>query len=81
MSAVHRYMDMRELTPSILNELIERIDVHQTEGTGKNRMQRLVIHYNFVGALYLPELDGQSDEVIAETRQGVAVRYAVGMAS
>ena len=80
MSAVRRYMDMRELTPAILNELIERIEVHHTEGTGKNRVQRLVIYYNFVGALDLPELDGMPGEVIAETRQGVAVRYAVGIA-
>jgi len=64
----------------ILNELIERIEVCHTEGTGKNRVQRLSIHYSFVGTLDLPETDKTANQVVAETRQGVAVRYTVGMA-
>ena len=43
-SAVRKFMELQALTPALLKELIERIDVHETEGTGKNRTQRIVIH-------------------------------------
>ena len=35
----------------VLNELIDHIDVYETQGTGKNKTQRLVIYYKFVGYL------------------------------
>ncbi len=34
---------MRTLTKQVLNELIDHIDVYETQGTGKNKPQRLVI--------------------------------------
>ena len=43
--AVRSFMEMKTLTPVILRELIEKIEVYQIEGTGKNRTQRVVIHY------------------------------------
>ena len=51
LKAVRKFMEMKTLTPTILHELVERIDVYQTQGTGKNRTQRIVIHYNFIGVL------------------------------
>ena len=33
-------MEMKTLNPVILRELIEKIEVYQIEGTGKNRTQR-----------------------------------------
>ena len=38
---------MKTLNPVILRELVEKIEVYQIEGTGKNRTQRVVIHYRF----------------------------------
>ena len=39
--AVRRFMEFRELTAPMLRELIERIEVHETEGVGNNRTQRI----------------------------------------
>ena len=39
----------------IKRELIERIDVYYVEGSGKNKAQRIVIHYRFVSCLTIPE--------------------------
>ena len=47
--AIRKFMEMRTLTKQVLNELIDRIDVYETQGTGKNKTQRLVIYYKFVG--------------------------------
>lgn len=40
---------MDYLTAPLLRELIDHIDVFETEGIGKNRTQRIVIYYRFVG--------------------------------
>lgn len=72
--AIQKFMSMETLTTPLLRELIDRIEVHEVEGTGKNRTQRIVIHYRFVGYIELPE-DKLNPPVRAETRQGVAVQY------
>ena len=71
LAAVRRFMDMETLTAPLLQELIDRIEVHEVEGRGKNRTQRIVIYYRFVGYLDLP----MADPVTENTRKGVAVRY------
>ena len=49
-------MTMQKLAPTILQELIEKIEFFSIEGPGKNRTQRLVIHYRFVGCIDLPSI-------------------------
>ena len=71
LAAVRRFMDMETLTAPLLQELIDRIEVHEVEGRGKNRTQRIVIYYRFVGYLDLP----MADPVTENTRTGVAVSY------
>ena len=80
LKAVRKFMEMKTLTPTILHELVERIDVYQTQGTGKNRTQRIVIHYNFIGILDMPEVEEYPDNVVLDSRQGVAIEYLVGKA-
>ena len=80
LKAVRKFMEMKTLTPTILHELVERIDVYQTQGRGKNRTQRIVIHYNFIGVLDMPEVEEYPDNVVLDSRQGVAVEYLVGKA-
>ncbi len=59
-----------------IRELIDHIDVYETEGTGKERTQRLIIHYRFVGYFELPDSAfHRSGNYKADTRQGVAVEY------
>ncbi len=71
-TSIRRFLSMRVLTKQLLNELIDRIDVYETECTGKNRTQRVVIYYKFVGYLDLP---GEAQTFTEVTRQGVAVEY------
>jgi len=70
--AVRRFMQMDYLTAPLLRELIDHIDVFETEGTGKNRTQRIVIYYRFVGYVEIPP---RHPHYKADTRQGVAVEY------
>ena len=53
--AVRRFMEMDTLTAPLLKELIDRIEVSEVQGKGKNRTQRIVIHYRFAGYLDLEE--------------------------
>ena len=47
---------------------------YETQGTGKNRTQRIAIYYRFVGYLELPE--GRiNPNYTADLRRGVAVEY------
>ena len=48
-------MEMKTVTAEILHELIEKIEVHQIVGTGKSRVQQIVIHYRFVGCIEIPD--------------------------
>ncbi len=72
--AVRSFMEMQTLNPIILRELIDKIEVYQIEGTGKDRTQRVVIHYRFVGCLQIPDWY-RKRKVTLESRQGVAVKY------
>ena len=72
--AVRRFMQMDYLTAPLLRELIDHIDVFETEGTGKNRTQRIVIYYRFVGYVEIPATP-RHPHYKADTRQGVAVEY------
>ncbi len=72
--AIRRFMRMDRLTAPLLRELIDRIDVYEVTGTGKNRKQMIKIHYKFVGYLELPSL-GSRFNYREETRKGVAVEY------
>ncbi len=72
--AVRRFMQMDYLTAPLLRELIDHIDVFETEGIGKNRTQRIVIYYRFVGYVEIPAVP-RHPHYKADTRQGVAVEY------
>jgi hypothetical protein len=65
---------------TMLHALVERIDVYHIQGTGKNRTQRLVIHYKFVGVLDLPHSPVLPGNVVLNSRQGVEIEYLVGKA-
>lgn len=72
-SAIRRFMQMDNLTSPLLRELIDHIDIFETEGTGKSRTQRIVIYYRFIGYIELPNTAKQTH--IADTREGVSVKY------
>ena len=68
----YKFMQMETLTPALLNELVEKIEVYSIEGKGKNRTQRTIIHYRFFGVI---ENTVKEKNVVLEARQGVAVEY------
>jgi len=72
--AIRKFMEMRVLTPVILRELIEKIDVFPVEGTGKDRTQRVIIHYRFVGTLDIPGIIHRPPYIF-DSRKGVAIEY------
>ena len=74
---VRKYTRVRKLTPRILNELIEKIEVFNAEKIDGVWEQRLRIHYNCVGTIEIPTvLPLPIPEVSVNTRKGVVVNYA-----
>ena len=76
---VRKYTRARKLTPRMLNELIEKIEVFNAEKIDGVWEQRLRIHYNCVGTIEIPTvLPLPIPEVSVNTRKGVVVNYAPG---
>lgn len=49
---VHKYFDLQELTPAVLNDMVKRVEVHASEKIDGQRTQDIDIYYDLVG--YLP---------------------------
>ncbi|HJH86928.1 MAG TPA: recombinase family protein [Clostridiales bacterium] len=74
---VRKYTRARKLTPRMLNELIEKIEVFNAEKIDGVWEQRLRIHYNCVGTIEIPTVPPLPiPEVSVNTRKGVVVNYA-----
>ena len=74
---VCKYTRARKLTPRMLNELVEKIEVFNAEKIDGVWEQRLRIHYNCVGTIEIPTvLPLPIPEVSVNTRKGVVVNYA-----
>lgn len=74
---VRKYTRARKLTPRMLNELIEKIEVFNAEKIDGVWEQRLRIHYNCVGIIEIPTvLPLPIPDVSVNTRKGVVVNYA-----
>ena len=74
LNAIRKFMEMKTITAPLIRELIDHIEVHETEGEGKYKTQRIVIFYRFVGYIEIPESAFLSP-LTKDTRQGVAVSY------
>ncbi len=74
--ALKKYTRIKKLTPNILNELIDRIEAHQAEKTERGKVQKLVIYYNCIGSIYLPEDSSPpTPDIHLQTRKGVTTSY------
>ena len=51
MQTIRRYTNLETLTTQLVNELIDKIIVHQPTGRGKNRQVMIELHYRFIGEL------------------------------
>lgn len=74
-------LDGRELpsvhTKRMVAELIDHIEVYHAEKQDGITNQRVVIHYNCIGAFDVPDRRKIPEaDIIMETRKGVALSYA-----
>ncbi len=75
-SAVRKYTRIRKLTPRVLNELIEKIEVYHSEKKNGVQTQNITIHYNCVGSIEIPkDVPLELPQITLPTRRGVAVTY------
>lgn len=76
-NTVRKYTRAKKLTQQMLNELIQKIEVFNAEKVEGVWQQRLIIHYNCIGSIEIPEvLTLPAPEVSVNTRKGVTVSYA-----
>ena len=74
---VRRYTHVTKITQRMVSELIDHIDVYHAEKRDGVTNQRIVIHYNCIGAFEVPDHKKIPEaDIIMETRKGVAVSYA-----
>ena len=75
-SIVRKYTRARKLTPRMLNELVEKIEVYNADKIDGEWVQRLRIHYNCVGEMNIPNEPALPiPAVTVNTRKGVFVSY------
>lgn len=61
LSTIEKFMEMKTITAPLIRELIERIEVHETEGEGKYKTQRIVIIVSIFGDTFDFNRDGKLD--------------------
>ena len=77
LETIRRYTDATAITRRMVGELIDHIDVYHAENRDGVTNQRVVIHYNCIGAFDVPDRRKiPEDDIIMETRKGVALSYA-----
>lgn len=54
---VKRYTDFSELTTPMLNEFIEKVVVHEADKSTGDRVQKVDIYLNFIGAFIVPKME------------------------
>ena len=63
---VKKYTEPTELTPALLREFVEKIVVHAPDKSSGHRVQRIDVHYNFIGEIDLsPEYSKRSKKTTA----------------
>lgn len=63
MALVDKYTDIKELTPAIINEFLDRILVHKAERIDGERVVELEIYLRFVGKVELPVQEMTPEEI------------------
>lgn len=62
---VHKYFDLQELTPDVLNDLVKRVEVYVPEKINGRRTQHIDIYYDFIGLLPMLLLQTKMNNSIA----------------
>ena len=63
---VRKYVGIRELTPTIVNEFVKKIIVHAPDKSSGHRRQKIELVWNFIGEVNLPS----DDQTMERQRKG-----------
>lgn len=63
---VRKYVGIRELTPTIVNEFVKKIIVHAPDKSSSHRRQKIELVWNFIGEVNLPG----DDQTVERQRKG-----------
>ena len=67
LALVRKYQPIRELTPAMINEFVDKILVHEGTGKGADRCVEIEIYLNYIGQFKLPA--APPEELTEEERQ------------
>ena len=73
LALVHKYTDITELTPVIINEFVDKILVHKAEKIYGERVMEIEIYLNFIGKVELPAQE-LTEEELAEIKEKQRLR-------
>lgn len=73
LALVHKYTDITELTPVIINEFVDKILVHKAEKIDGERVMEIEIYLNFIGKVELPAQELTKEE-LAEIKEKQRLR-------
>lgn len=73
LALVHKYTDITELTPVIINEFVDKILVHKAEKIDCERVMEIEIYLNFIGKVELPAQE-LTEEELAEIKEKQRLR-------
>ena len=72
---VRRYTEVEELDKKVLNEFIERVEVHQGVGSRYHMTQQIDVYFNFIGQFQVPATENDTDDKTEKTAE--LVRKAI----
>lgn len=73
LALVHKYTDITELTPVIINEFVDKVLVHKAEKIDDERVVEIEVYLNFIGKVNLPTVE-LSEEEQAELTEKKRIR-------
>ena len=76
MTQVRKHTNVTELTPILLNELVERIEIHAPDKSSGKRVQDIDIYFNFVGLIGKLDFAKTSKSNSAEVQMQADMRYS-----
>jgi DNA invertase Pin-like site-specific DNA recombinase len=73
LALVHKYTDITELTPTIINEFVDRVLIHKAEKVDGERVMEIEVYLNFIGKVEIPA-EELSEEELAELKEKRRIR-------
>lgn len=70
-SKVKKYTEIKELTPEIVNEFIDKIKVHEWTNVNGKRHRQVDTYYNGVGIISVPTTEEQLEELYQKYKEKI----------